>query len=89
MAIAYTSCYHFGFLKLQIMKTLQDVLDKTNDLFPWEKVETRSKRDEILRELFYVNQDVKKWSNISIFNQNRDLDVVLAKHFHKLSDNVP
>jgi hypothetical protein len=63
------------------MKTLQDVLDKTNELFPWEKVETRDKRDEILRELFYVNQDVKRWSNISIINQNRDLDVVLVKHF--------
>jgi len=63
------------------MKTLQDVLDKTNELFPWEKLETRNKRNEILRELFYINQDVKRWNAISIFNQNRDLDVVLAKHF--------
>jgi hypothetical protein len=63
------------------MKTLQDILDKTNELFPWEKVETRNKRDEILRELFYINQDAKKWNSISIFNQNRDLDVVLDKYF--------
>ena len=63
------------------MKTLQDVLDKTNELYPFEKVETRQKRDKILRELFYVSQDTKNWNNISIFNQSRDLDVVLTKHF--------
>lgn len=65
------------------MRTLQDVLDKTNELYPWEKVETRNIRNEILRELFYINQDQKKWSSVLIKNQTQELDDVLEKYFYK------
>jgi len=63
------------------MKTLQDVLDKTNELYPWEKYETRNIRNEILRELFHINQEQKIWNRILIENQSEDLDDVLLKHF--------
>lgn len=65
------------------MTTLQDVLDKTNELYPWEKVETRNVRDKILRELFHINQEQKNWNRILIKNQSQDLDDVLRKHFPK------
>jgi hypothetical protein len=63
------------------MKTLQDVLEKTNELYPFEKIETRKIRGEIIRELFFVCEDTRRWNHIDVFNQNKQLDYVLNKYF--------
>ena len=59
------------------MKTLQDALDKTNRTYPHEKLKTRSIREIIVKELFYVNSDTKLWFTIPI---DEDLDKVLSKY---------
>ena len=59
------------------MKTLQDALDKTNRTYPHEKLKTRSIRETIVKELFYVSSDTKLWFTIPI---DEDLDKVLSKY---------
>ncbi len=61
------------------METLQDVLDKTNVLYPYNKLETRQIREKIIAELCNIGDNLSLWDKIDVIDEGTDFNAMLDK----------